>query len=85
MCVGVGRSPHHNTPVTPVTPALTQAARSGLGLAEVQVQLGEFIEQYALMASGPTKWQRLAEFLRDTYGAVSQEVLSRSDKEGREK
>ena len=30
------------------------------------------------------QWQRLAEFLRDTYGAISSEVLGRSDKASKE-
>ena len=34
--------------------------------------------------SPPLQWQRLAEFLRDTYGAISSEVLGRSDKASKE-
>ncbi|GAX73402.1 hypothetical protein CEUSTIGMA_g854.t1, partial [Chlamydomonas eustigma] len=64
---------------------ITQAARSGsAGLEEVQAQISTFVEQYAAMASGPTKWQRLAEFLKDTYGATSQELLTRADRAGKQ-
>mmetsp|Transcript_35733 Transcript_35733/g.79501 ORF Transcript_35733/g.79501 Transcript_35733/m.79501 type:complete len:796 (+) Transcript_35733:196-2583(+) len=66
------------------TMSISQAARSGRSLSEVQAQLQSFMEEFQHSAAGPTKWQRLAEFLRDTYPGVASEMINRAEKTARE-
>ncbi|KAG1669136.1 hypothetical protein FOA52_002647 [Chlamydomonas sp. UWO 241] len=62
--------------------AVNQACQSGATLADVQDRMAALIEQYVASAAGPTKWQRLAEFLRDTYGGLTRDMVARADKAG---
>ncbi len=39
-----------------------------------QNELSAFIAEYAKTATGPSKWEKLAEFLKDTYPALATEV-----------
>lgn len=55
--------------------SVTQAVRSGADMAEIQEKLAAFVEKYAASAAGPTKWQRLAEFLRDTYATITNDLV----------
>ena len=57
---------------------ISQAARSGQSLDDLQSQLQAFVDKYIATASGPTKWQRLAEFIKDTYGSISSDLVQRS-------
>lgn len=41
-----------------------------------QDELARFIQEYAATATGPTKWEKLAEFLKDTYPQIANEVGS---------
>jgi hypothetical protein len=61
---------------------ISQAARSGAcTLDDLQTQLQVFVDKYIATASGPTKWQRLAEFIKDTYGSISSDLVQRSRNE----
>lgn len=64
--------------------AITRAARTGGSLVNVQEELSAFIAQYAASATGPTKWEKLAEFLKDTYPALAQEAVSRAEATGKQ-
>ncbi|KAJ9506005.1 hypothetical protein QJQ45_016718 [Haematococcus lacustris] len=58
--------------------AISKAAQGAGSMAEVQQQLTSFIEQYAASATGPTKWEKLAEFLKDTYPAIANQASPKS-------
>jgi hypothetical protein len=44
------------------------AARPGATLADVNAQLQAFLERFSASAAGPTKWLKLAEFLKGGRG-----------------
>lgn len=46
------------------------ATAEGATVASVQSRIVEFINQFARSAAGPTKWQKMVEFLRDMYPQV---------------
>lgn len=61
---------------------ISQAARNGhCTIDDLQSQLQSFVDKYIATASGPTKWQRLAEFIKDTYGSISSDLVQRSRNE----
>ena len=39
-----------------------------------QAELAKFVEEFSASAAGPTKWEKLAGFLKDAYPAVAHEV-----------
>jgi len=59
--------------------AITKAARGGSSLSMMQGELAKFIEEYAATATGPTKWEKLAEFLKETYPALANEAISKAE------
>ena len=52
------------------------ASRPGSTLADINAHLQQFLEQYSRSASGPTKWLKLSEFLKGTYPAVAERMMS---------
>ncbi|KAJ9517470.1 hypothetical protein QJQ45_024931 [Haematococcus lacustris] len=64
--------------------AISKAAQGAGSMAEVQQQLTSFIEQYAASATGPTKWEKLAEFLKDTYPAIANQAIARAEAQAKQ-
>ncbi|PNH10976.1 Interferon-induced guanylate-binding protein 1 [Tetrabaena socialis] len=57
--------------------AIAQAARGGADLAVLQQHISGFVASYDKAAAGPTKWQKLAAFLAETWPAAAAQVLDR--------
>lgn len=48
----------------------SSVAQDGATIASVQAQMAGFIDQFARLGAGPTKWAKLVEFLKDMYPQV---------------
>eukprot|EP00201_Polytomella_parva_P018309 CAMPEP_0175050852 /NCGR_PEP_ID=MMETSP0052_2-20121109/7477_1 /TAXON_ID=51329 ORGANISM="Polytomella parva, Strain SAG 63-3" /NCGR_SAMPLE_ID=MMETSP0052_2 /ASSEMBLY_ACC=CAM_ASM_000194 /LENGTH=724 /DNA_ID=CAMNT_0016315077 /DNA_START=265 /DNA_END=2440 /DNA_ORIENTATION=+ len=61
--------------------AMSKVATSGnLSLEELQQQMQHIVAQFAESAEGPTKWERLSEFLMDTWPAIASQTVSQQQR-----
>ncbi|KAF5843640.1 guanylate-binding protein [Dunaliella salina] len=69
---------HVNEMLYKANMSMNKAVRQGSSLASMQDDLSNFIEDFVASTHGPTKWEKLAEFLKEAYPAMANEAISKA-------